>query len=121
MTSGEMGINIAGGQVYVAGERTAIVVPLAVSLARDRLKARKIVLPPNTHLYNMLRNARLVEADNAGHCGRKIRVQGKQGNISLSALIFPTDKVVPKQILPTLPPVQFEIEAESEPQAVEER
>ena len=41
MTSGEMGMNISGGQVYVAGERTAIVVPLSVSLARDRLKARK--------------------------------------------------------------------------------
>jgi hypothetical protein len=120
MTSGEMGVNIGGGQVYVAGERTAIVVPLAVSLARDRLKARKIVLPPNTHLYNMLRNARLVEADNAGHCVRKIRVQGKQGSISLSALIFATNKVVPKQILPTLPAIQFEIEAESEPDAVEE-
>ena len=118
ITSGEMGVNIPGGQVYVADGRAAIVVPLAVSLARDRLKARKIVLPPNVHLYNMLRNARLVEADDAGRCVRKIRVPGKQGTVLLSALIFPTDKVVPNQILPTLPPIQFEIEAESEPEPV---
>ena len=116
IANGEVGVNIVGGQVYVTQEKTAVVVPLSVSLARDRLRARKIVLPPNTHLYNMLRNAKLVEADNAGHCVRKIRVPGKQGCVSLSALIFLTDKVVPKQILPTLPSIQFEIEIEPEPE-----
>jgi len=120
MNSGEMGINIPGGQVYVADGRTAIVVPIAVSLARDRLQTRKIVLPPNVHLYNMLRNARLVEADDAGRCVRKIKVPGKQGTVSLSALIFPTEKVVPKPLLPTLPPIQFEIQPDSESEAVEE-
>jgi conjugal transfer pilus assembly protein TraI len=111
ITNGEIGVNILGGQVYVAGEKTAIVVPLAVDLARNRLKARKIVLPPNTHLYNMLRNARLVQADNAGHCVYKIRVQGRQGLVTLSALIFSTQKIIPKQILSTLPAIRFEIEA----------
>lgn len=122
IANGEVGVNIVGGQVYVTQEKTAVVVPLSVSLARDRLRARKIVLPPNTHLYNMLRNAKLVEADNAGHCVRKIKVPGKQGCVSLSALIFLTDKVVPKQILPTLPSIQFEIEIEPEPElaAIEE-
>jgi hypothetical protein len=118
ITSGEMGINITGGQVYVEGDKAAVVVPLAVSLARDRLRARQIVLPPNTHLYNMLRSARLVDADEAGHSVRRIRVRGKQGAVSLSALIFATEKVVPKQILPTLPATHFEIEIEPEPEAV---
>jgi len=120
ITSGEMGINMPGGQVYVEGDKAAVVVPLAVSLARDRLKTRQIVLPPNTHLYNMLRSARLVDADEAGHSVRRIRVQGKQGSVSLSALIFPTEKVVPKQILPTLPATHFEIEMEPEAAAVAE-
>lgn len=114
IANGEVGVNIVGGQIYVAKEKTAVVVPLSVTLARDRLRARKIVLPPNTHLYNMLRNAKLVEADNDGHCVRKIRVPGKQGRFSLSTLIFPTEKVVPKHILPTLPSIQFEIEIEPE-------
>jgi DNA relaxase TraI-like protein len=116
ISGGELGINVAGGQVYVSDDKAAVVVPLALDLARDRLRERKVVLPPNIHFYNMLRNANLVEADKSGHCVRKIKVQGKQGNISLSALIFPTDKVVPKQILPTLPPIQLEIEMEPEPE-----
>jgi hypothetical protein len=120
ITSGEMGINIPGGQVFVEGDKAAVVVPLAVSLARDRLRPKKIVLPPNTHLYNMLRSARLVDADEAGHSVRRIRVQGKQGSVSLSALIFPTEKVVPKQIVPTLPATHFEIEIEPETVAVAE-
>jgi len=109
MSSGQLGVNMLGGQVYVMGEKTAIVVPLAVSSARDHLMVRKVVLPANTHLYNMLRNAKLVEPDDAGHCVRKIRVAGKQGSVLLNALIFPTEKVVPKQILPSLPASQFEI------------
>lgn len=116
--SGEMGVNIAGGQVYVEGEKAAVVVPLSVSLARDRLKPKQIVLPPNTHLYNMLRTARLVEADEGGRSVRRIKVQGRQGLVSLSALILPTEKVVPKDILPTLPATHFEIESEPEPATV---
>jgi hypothetical protein len=112
--SSKVGVNFAGGQVYVMGDRTAVVVPVAVNLARDYLKGQKIALPPNTCLYDMLRQARLVEADRAGHCVRKIKVAGKFGSIELSALIFPTDKVVPQEILPTLPPTQFEIEPEAE-------
>jgi hypothetical protein len=122
ITSGEMGVNIPGGQVYVEGDKTAVVVPIAVSLARDRLKPRLIVLPTNTHLYNMLRNARLVDADDAGHSVRRIKIQGKHGLVSLSALIFPTEKVVPKHILPTLAATHFEIDTEpaSEVEAVAE-
>src|SRR5207253_865435 len=101
VSGGELGVNIPGGQVYVSGEKTAVVVPLALDLARDRLIERKVVLPPNIHLYNMLRNANLVEADKARHCVRRIKVAGRQGSVSLSALIFPTEKVVPKAILPT--------------------
>jgi hypothetical protein len=118
ITSGEMGINIPGGQVFVEREKAAVVVPLAVSLARDRLKARQIVLPPNTHLYNMLRNARLVDADDAGHSVRRIRVKGRQGSVSLSALIFPSEKVVPKHVVSTLAATHFEIETEPDSAAV---
>jgi hypothetical protein len=112
--SGKVGVNFAGGQVYVMGDHTAVVVPVAVNLARDYLKGQRIVLPPNIQLYNVLRQANLVEADRAGHCVRKIKVHGRFGTIQLSALIFPTEKVVPKEILPTLPPSQFEIEPEAE-------
>lgn len=115
--NGALGVNVPGAQVYVDGDKAAVVVPIAVSQARERLITRQIKLPPNTNLYNMLRSARLVEADQVGRSVRKIKLQGRQGPISLSALIFPTDKVVPKQILSTLPPTHFEIDSEPAPEA----
>ena len=122
ITSGEIGVNAPGAQVWVEGDKAAVVVPIAVILARDRLKTRQIVLPTNTHLYNMLRNARLVDADDRGRSVRRIKVQGKHGLVSLSALIFPTEKVVPKHILPTLAATHFEIDTEpvAEAEAVAE-
>jgi hypothetical protein len=115
--NGALGVNTPGAQVYVEGDKVAVVVPVAVAQARDRLMARQIKLPPNTNLYNMLRNARLVEADEVGRSVRKITLQGRQGPISLSALILPTEKVVPKQILSTLRPTHFEIDTEPAPEA----
>ena len=112
-----MGVNTPGAQVYVEEDKAAVVVPVAVAQARERLMARQIKLPPNTNLYNMLRSARLVEADQTGRSVRKIKLQGSQGPISLSALILPTDKVVPKQILSTLRPTHFEIDTEPAPEA----
>ena len=118
ITNGEMGANVPGGQVYVEGDKAAVVVPVSINLARDRLKIKGIKLPPNNNLYDILRNARLVDADEAGRSVRWIKVQGRQGNmISLSALIFPADKVVPKLLLPTLEPTHFEITTEPAPQA----
>src|SRR6266699_3744196 len=117
IANGALGVNIPGGQVYVVGDKLAVVVPVAVSQARDRLMARQIKLPPNTNLYNMLRSARLVEADQTGRSVRKIALQGSKGPISLSALILPTEKVVSKQILSTLPPTHFEIDTEPAPDA----
>jgi Putative helicase len=117
ITNGALGVNVPGAQVYVEGDRAAVVVPVAVSMARDHLSTKRIVLPPNSNLYNLLRSARLVDADQAGRSVRRIKLQGRQGPISLSALIFPTDKVVPKYILPTLPPTHFEIETEPAPEA----
>jgi hypothetical protein len=115
--NGALGVNTPGAQVYVEGDKAAVVVPVAVPQARDRLMAKQIKLPPNTNLYNMLRNARLVEADQAGRSVRKIKLQGSQAPISLSALILPTDKVVPRQILSTLPTTHFEIDTEPAPEA----
>ncbi|HEX5483788.1 MAG TPA: TraI domain-containing protein [Terriglobia bacterium] len=113
--SGELGVNFVGGQVYAMAERTAVVVPLAVNMARDYLRGEKIVLPPNTHLYNLLRSARLVEADRQGHSVRKVKIAGRGGSISLNALVFSTERIVPKDLFPTLPPIQFEIEHDPQP------
>jgi hypothetical protein len=114
IAGGQLSVNAPGAQIYVSGEKAAVVVPLVLDLARDRLMERKVVLPPNIHFYNILRNANLVEADRIGHCVRRIKVVGKHGTVSLSALIFRTEKVIPKQILPTLPVIQFETETEPE-------
>ena len=116
--NGALGVNSPGAQVYVEGDKAAVVVPIAVSQARERLMARQIKLPPNTNLYNLLRSARLVEADQTGRSVRKIKLQGRQGPISLSVVILPTDRVVPKQILSTLPPTHFEIDTEPAPEAI---
>ena len=94
-----------------------MVVPVSINLARDRLKIKGIKLPSNNDLYDILRNARLVDADEAGRSVRRIKVQGRQGNtVLLSALIFPADKVVPKLILPTLLRSHFEITTEPVPE-----
>jgi hypothetical protein len=78
------------------------------------------VLPGNTHFYNLLRNANLVDADAAGMCIRPIRATVDGHTVSLKALIFPTDKVIPKSMLPTLPKTtQFEIENEPQQAVVE--
>ena len=117
IANGELSVNILSAQVYVEGGKAAVVVPVAISMARERLKARGITLPSNVRIFNMLRNAGLVDADQAGRSVRRIKVQGKQGTVSLSALIFPTEKVVPKLILSTLPPTHFEFTTEHGPDA----
>ncbi|PYU32622.1 MAG: hypothetical protein DMG31_10290 [Acidobacteria bacterium] len=89
IADGEMGVNVPGGQVYVEGGKAAVVVPVAIDLARDRLRGREIKLPSNTDLYDILRNARLVDADETGRSVRKIKVPGRQAHmIPLSALVF---------------------------------
>ncbi len=121
IADGEMGVNVPGGQVYVERGKAAVVVPVAIDLARDRLKRREIKLPSNNDLYDILRNARLVDADETGRSVRKIKVQGRQGNlVPLSALIFPADKVVPKLLLPTLERTHFEITTEPVPNSARE-
>ncbi len=117
MRDGQMWINTLGAQVWVEGERTAVIVPVSVSMARDRLKERNLVLPPNANLYNQLRSAGLVESNQRGLNVWNIRVQGKHGPVPLSALIFPTEKVVPTEIVPTLPATHFEIEIEPKAEA----
>ena len=116
ITNGAMGVNVPGAQVYVEGDKAAVVVPVAVSMARDHLATKRIVLPPNTNLYNLLHHARLVDADEDGRSVRKIKLQGKQSTISLSALILPTGKVVPKDIVSTLCATHFEITTEPVPE-----
>ena len=119
ITDGEMGVNVPGGQVYVEGGKAAVVVPMAIDLARDRLIRREIKLPSNNDLYDILRNARLVDADETGRSVRKVKVPGRQGNmIPLSALIFfSADTVVPKLFQADLERTHFEIDTEPAPQA----
>lgn len=116
---GEMGVNVPGGQVYVEGGKAAVVVPMVIDLARDRLRRREIKLPSNNDLYDILRNARLVDADETGRSVRKIKVPGRQGNmIPLSALVFSSaDTVVPKLLQADLERTHFEIAREPAPQA----
>ena len=106
---GELGVNSFAAPVYVAGDKAAVVVPLAIQSARDLLKQDKVMLPGNIHLYDLLSQSGLAEADSAGRCVRKIRIPGKHGPVELSALIFATDTVVPKRMIPILPKIRFEI------------
>jgi hypothetical protein len=110
--NGSLGVNYLGARVYVTGDKAAVVVPLAIQLARDLLKEERVTLPGNIHLYDLLRQARLVEADDAGQCVRRIKVPGKHGPVELSALIFATDTIVPKQLIAKLPNIVFEIKPE---------
>lgn len=109
---GELGINTFAAPVYVAGEKAAVVVPLAIQSARDLLKQDKVMLPGNIHLYDLLSQSGLVEADSAGRCVRKIRISGKHGPVELSALIFATETILPKRMIPTVPNFSFEIKPE---------
>lgn len=109
---GELGVNSFAAPVYVAGEKAAVVVPLAIQAARDLLKQDRIKLPGNIHLYDLLSQSGLVETDTAGRCVRKIRIPGKDGPVELSALILATETVVPKRMIPTLPNFTFEIKPE---------
>lgn len=109
---GELGVNSFAAPVYVADKKAAVVVPLAIQSARDLLKQDKVMLPGNIHLYDLLSQSGLVEADSAGRCVRKIRISGKHGPVELSALIFATETVVPKQMIPILPKIRFEVQPE---------
>ena len=122
IVNGEINVNMRGGQVFVHGDRTAVVMPAVLFLLRERLRATyNVTLPENTHVYNLLRNSNLVDADAAGMCVRAIKATTDGHTVSLKALIFPTDKVIPKSILPTLPKTtQFEIDTQPRPRRVVE-
>jgi hypothetical protein len=96
--------------VYVTGDKAAVVVPRSISTARYFLKQEdKIRLPSNHHLYDLLAQAKVVEADENRQCVKRIRVRGKRGPVELYALIFATNTIIPQAILPTLPTVAFEV------------
>jgi hypothetical protein len=92
--------------------------PAVLNLVRERLRTmHKVTLPENTHFYNILRNANLVDAEAGGKCIRPIKATADGHTVSVKALIFSTDKVIPKSILSTLPKTtHFEID--TEPQTV---
>ena len=116
---GELGVNSFAAPVYVAGDKAAVIVPLAIQSARDLLKQDRVMLPGNIHLYHLLSQSGLAETDSTGRCVRKIRISGKHGPVELSALIFATETIVPKRMIPTLPNIQFEIKPEEQKPAVD--
>lgn len=120
IVNGEIHVNIRGAQVFVSGEKAAVVVPVVINLVRERLRATyKVTLPENVHLFNILRNANLVDADAEGRCAHKIKATVSGHTVRLRALIFSTDTVIPKSMLSTLPKTtHFEIDTEPRPEPV---
>lgn len=113
IADGRLSVNTLGAPVFVTGDKAVVVVPLSISVARDFLKREeKIKLPSNHRLYDLLAQAKVVEADENRQCVKKIRVPGKRGRVELHALIFATDTIIPERILPTLPNVVFELKPE---------
>jgi hypothetical protein len=109
ISGGRLKVNSTGAPVYVTGDKAAVVIPRSISTARHYLKEEKITLPSNHHLYDLLAQAEVVEADENGQCVKRIRVPGKRGLVELYALIFGTNTIIPEHIVPTLPPVTFEV------------
>ena len=109
ISGGRLRVNSPGAPVYVTGYKAAVVVPRSLSAARGYLKEDKITLPSNHHLYDLLAQAEVVEADENGQCVKRIRVPGKRGPVELYALIFATNTIIPQATLPMLPTFTFEV------------
>jgi hypothetical protein len=110
ISDGRLSVNTLGAPVYVTGDKAAVVIPRSLSAARDFLKQEnRSRLPPNHHLYDLLAQAEVVEADENRQCVKRIRVPGKRGPVELYALIFATNTIIPQAILPMLPKVWFEL------------
>jgi hypothetical protein len=118
ISDGRLSVNSPGAPVYVTGDKAAAVVPRSLSAARGFLKQEdRIRLPSNHHLYDLLAQSEVVEADENRQCVKRIRVPGKHGPVELYALIFDRDTIIPQGIQPTLPKVTFEVVPE-EPKPV---
>jgi Putative helicase len=110
ISDGRLSVNSPGAPVYVTGDKAAVVVPRSISAARGFLKQEdRSKLPSNHHLYDLLAQAEVVEADEDRQCVKRIRVPGKHGPVELYALIFATNTIIPQAILPALPKVTFEV------------
>jgi hypothetical protein len=110
ISDGRLSVNTLGAPVYLTGDKAAVVVPRSISTARYFLKQEdKIRLPSNHHLYDLLAQAEVVEADENRQCVKRIRVRGKRGPVELYALIFATNTIIPQAILPILPKATFEV------------
>jgi hypothetical protein len=110
ISDGWLSVNTLGAPVYVTGDKAAVVIPRSLSAARDFLKREdKVKLPSNHHLYDLLAQAEVVEADENRQCVKRIRIPGKRGPVELYALIFATNTIIPQAILPILPSATFEV------------
>ena len=110
ISDGNLSVNSPGAPVYVMGDKAAVVIPRSLSVARYFLKQEdRIKLPSNHHLYDLLAQAEVVEADENRQCVKRIRVPGKRGPVELYALIFATNTIISQAILPILPKATFEV------------
>src|ERR1700739_3276979 len=109
ISGGRLRVNSPGAPVYVTCDSAAVVVPRSLSAARGYLKEDKITLPSNHHLYDLLAQAEVVEADENRQCVKRIRVPGKRGPVELYALLLVTNTIIPPALLPMLPKVTFEV------------
>jgi hypothetical protein len=120
ISDGQLRVNSPGAPIYVMGDSAAVVVPRSLSAARYFLKQEdRIKLPSNHHLYDLLAQAEVVEADENRQCVKRIRVPGKRGPVELYALIFATNTIIPQAILPILPKATFELVPEEPKPAVD--
>lgn len=116
--NGAIKVNCLGAQIYVTGDKAAVVVPISILMARDLLKKENLKLPPNSRLFDLLAQSQFVEANEDRQCVQRIKVRGKKGPVELSAVVFDTCTIIPEGILPTLPNIGFEIKPEEAQQAV---
>ena len=116
--NGAIKVNCLGAQIYVTGDKAAVVVPISILVARDFLKKENLKLPSNHRRYDLLAQLELVEANEDRQCVRRIKVRGKKGPVELSAVIFDTCTIIPEGIRSTLPNIGFEITPEEGKQSV---
>jgi hypothetical protein len=116
--NGKIKVNCLGAQIYVTGDKAAVVVPISILLAREFLKKENLKLPSNHRMYDLLAQSELVEANEDRQCVQTIKVRGKKSSVELSAVIFDTGTIIPDGIVSTLPNIGFEIKPEEPKQTV---
>lgn len=94
MRSGTLKVNSSQGQVYMQGERAAVVVPSSLYPIRQFLRGEQVALPENIALYNLLRDRGVAEANAQGRVVKRMHVRvGEWQAASLTALVLPAHRL----------------------------